>query len=84
MRKGYIIWFNECHRSCLAGGSSLIKSLVLSIPGSSHHLSPKILPEDQIPALCVATRYIFNDSFAALNVTGRYVQTTNYFHFQVS
>lgn len=33
-------------------------SLVFSIPVSSHHLSQKILPEDQIPALCVAVRYL--------------------------
>lgn len=35
MRKGYVIWFNECYGSRLAGGSSLIKSLVLSIPVGS-------------------------------------------------
>lgn len=49
---GCVIPFLECHRSCLAGGSSLINSLpcfpfLFPLPKS---------PEDQIPAFCVAIK----------------------------
>lgn len=33
-------------------------SLVFSIPVASRHLSQEILPEGQIPALCVALSYL--------------------------
>lgn len=55
--KSYIIWFNECHKSCLAGGGSWIKSVsylpflffLTTSPKNSYQL---------IPALCVAIRYL--------------------------
>lgn len=57
--------------------------LVPSIPVFSHHLSQKFLPADSCP-LCCYKVFVFNDSFAVLNVTVLYRQTANYFPLQVS